>query len=113
MKKYIIFLLLILVSCQPDEILLPNPEPIQEIIFDTDYSVVKDGQDILFKVSSNEKHQLVIKNENGSVVAKESFIPEVGMNTRKIYTKSLPKGILTLELQSNNQVLQSVVIIIE
>ena len=50
MKKYIIFLLLILVSCQPDEILLPNPNPIQEMIFDTNYSVVQDGQDISFKV---------------------------------------------------------------
>ena len=113
MKKYIIFLLLILVSCQPDEILLPNPKPIQEMIFDTNYSVIKDGQDISFKISSTEKHQLVIKNENGSVVAKESFIPEVGINTRKIYTKSLPKGTFELILMSNSIEISKTLIILE
>lgn len=113
MKKYIIFLLLILVSCQPDEILLPNPEPIQEMIFDTDYSVVQNGQDISFKITTNEKHQLVIKNKNGSVIAKETFTPEIGINTRKLYTKSLPKESLLLELHQNNQILKSVSIIIE
>ena len=113
MKKYIIFLLLILVSCQPDEILLPNPEPIQEMIFDTQYSVVQDGQDISFKVASTEKHQLVIKNEEGSVITKETFTPQVGINTRKLYTKSLPKGTLELELHYNNEILNSVSIIIK
>ena len=107
MKKYIIFLLLILVSCQPDEILLPNPNPIQEMIFDTNYSVVQDGQDISFKVSSTEKHQLVIKNEEGSVITKETFTPQVGINTRKLYTKSLPKGTLELILLNNSGCMSS------
>lgn len=113
MKKYIIFLLLILVSCQPDEILLPNPEPIQEMIFDTQYSIVQDGQDISFKISSTEKHQLVIKNEEGSVITKETFTPEVGINTRKLYTKSLPKGTLELILLSNSVEIAKTLIILQ
>lgn len=113
MKKYLIFLLLIVVSCQPDEILLPSSKPIQEMIFDTEYSTVQDGQDISFKTTSIEKHQLILKNREGSVITKETFIPTMGVNTRTIYTKSLPKEILILSLVSNSIEISKTNIIIE
>lgn len=113
MKKYLIFLLLIVVSCQPDEILLPTPEPKQEMIFDVEYSTIQDGQNIHFKSTSTEKHQLIIKNEVGSVITKETFIPTIGINVRTIYTKSLPKGILTLSLVTNSVEVSKTNIIIE
>lgn len=113
MKKYLIFLLLIVVSCQPDEILLPTPEPIQEMIFDVEYSIIQDGQNIHFKSTSTEKHQLIIKNDEGSVITKETFTPTNGINVRTIYTKSLPKGILTLSLVTNSIEVSKTNIIIE
>ena len=112
MKKYLILILVIgLLSCEKDFIEPPLPQ--ETSIFDVQQSLVDDGQSILFKVSSTEKHQLVIKNENGSVVAKESFIPEVGINTRKIYTKSLPKGTFELLLLSNSIEVSKTLIILE
>jgi hypothetical protein len=113
MKKYLIFLLLIVVSCQPDDILLPMPEPIQEMIFDVEYSTIQDGQDIHFNSTSTEKHQLIIKNEVGSVITKETFNPTIGINVRTIYTKSLPKGILSLSLVTNSIEISKTNIIIE
>ena len=112
MKKYLILILVIgLLSCERDFIEPPLPQ--ETSIFDVQQSLVDDGQDILFKVSSTEKHQLIIKNENGSVVAKESFIPEVGINTRKIYTKSLPKGEMVLILRNTTIELFKTNIIVE
>ena len=61
-------------------------------------STVIDNQDINFELSTTEKHWLIISDiETKSVIAKESFIPQLGINTRKIYTKSLPKEKLQLE----------------
>ena len=113
MKKYIIFLLLILVSCQPDEILLPNSEPIQEMIFDAQYSVVRDGQDISFEIITNTQHQLIITQQDGSVITKETFTPTLGINTRKIYTKTFPKGTYNLILANDVETLNKTSIIIE
>jgi len=113
MKKFLIFLFLILFSCQPDEILLPSPEPIQEMIFEYPTNIIVDGQDISFIVSINETHQLIITTHDGSVISKERFTPEIGLNTRKIYTKSLPKNEYFLILTSNDEVINKTNIIIE
>ena len=113
MKKFLIFVFIVLVSCQPDEILLPTPNPVQELIFDQPTSMVVDGQTISFNISTTQEHQLTISTMDGSVVTKEKFTPTVGLNTRKIYTKSLPKGEYTLILYSNDEVINKTNIIIE
>ena len=91
MKKYLVFLLLVLVSCEKD-LIEPLPDPTtQQMIFEMGEVSIQDAQDISFEIITNEQHQLIITNEENSVVAKETFIPTVGLNTRKIYTKTLPK----------------------
>lgn len=114
MKKYLVFLLLIiLVSCEKD-LLEPMPDPIQQnMIFETSISKVNDGQDISFQIITNEQHQLIITTQDGSVITKETFTPTIGLNTRQIYIKTLPKGELILSLLNSTDELKSTSIIVE
>jgi len=112
MKKILVFLLLILVSCQKDEIIIEEPKPAQELIFNLSEVIVKDGQDISFEILTSEPHQLIISSNN-SVLTKETFEPKIGINTRKIFTKILSKEKLKLSLEKNGEVIQETFIIVE
>ena len=113
MRKILLFILLILVSCQPDELIVVEPYPQYEMIFEESISKVVDGQEFSFEVSTTEEHTLIISHQNNSVIAKESFIPTMGLNTRILYTKSLPKGELKLTLILSEEEIQKTIIIIE
>ena len=106
MKKYLMFVMLIVFSCQPEELMIVEPLPQYEMIFEETESSVTDGQEFSFEIISEEEHQLVI-SKDGSVIAKESFLPTLELNTRKIYTKSLPTDLLQLELINSNGVIKS------
>ena len=112
MKKGFILLLLILFSCQKDEIII-EPTPTQEMIFDLSDVMVQDGQDILFQITTNETHQLIITTQDGSVITKETFQSEVGLNTRKIYTKILPPNTYNLILIQNDTEINKVNIVVD
>ena len=113
MKKYLILLLLLLLACQKDEIVEIEIPQEYKFIFKEVESIVLDNQDITFELSSTEKHWLIISDiETKSVIAKESFIPQLGLNTRKIYTKSLPNKKLQLTLESSLEVIKSTYIIV-
>ena len=113
MKKLWVFLLLILLSCEKDELMIVEPYPQYEMIFEETESSVTDGQEISFEILVEEKHWLIISDEEiQSVIAKESFLPLVGLNTRKIYTKSLPNKKLQLTLETSTEVLKSTYIIV-
>ena len=106
MRKYIVLILFVILSCQPEELMIVEPLPQYEMIFEESKSSVTDGQEFSFEVVSEEEHQLVI-SKDGSVIAKESFLPTLELNTRKIYTKSLPKDLLQLELINSNGVIKN------
>tara|TARA_B110000211_G_scaffold128023_1_gene147077 strand:+ start:35 stop:373 length:339 start_codon:yes stop_codon:yes gene_type:complete len=106
MKKYIIFIVFLILSCQPDELMLIEPYPQYEMIFEESESVVTDGQEYSFEILSEEEHYLII-SKDGSVISKESFLPTLDINTKKIYTKSLPTDLLQLELINSNGVIKS------
>jgi hypothetical protein len=113
MKKLWVFLLLFLFSCQPDELMVVEPYPQYEMVFEETESSVTDGQEISFEILVEEKHWLIISDEEtNSVVAKESFLPLAGLNTRKIYTKSLPKKKLQLTLETSLEILKSTYIVV-
>ena len=112
MRKGFILLLLILFSCQKDEILVIDQILTYTMIFEKDSIVVEDGQDISFEVVSTTQHQLIISTQDGSVLSKESFIPTLGLNTRKIYTKTLPKERLQLILVNGVETIKKTFIII-
>ena len=112
MKKGFILLLLILFSCQKDEIII-EPTPTQEMIFELSEIVVHDGQDISFEILTNEKHYLIITTKDGSVITKETFQPELGINTRKIFTSILPKETFILSLETQTEILKQTSITVE
>ena len=64
-----------------------------------------------FEILSTTQHQLIISTQDGSVLSKESFIPTLGLNTRKIYTKTLPKEKLVLTLQTTEEIEKTYIII--
>jgi len=111
MRKYLVFILLILFSCQKDELQIVEPYPQYEMIFEESISKVVDGQEFSFEVSSTEEHTLIISQQNNSVITKESFTPTIGLNTRILYTKSLPKGELILSLLSNGEIAKTIIIV--
>jgi len=113
MRKILLFILLILVSCQPDELMVVEPYPQYEMIFEESMSKVVDGQEFSFEVSTTEEYTLIISHQNSSVISKESFMPTMGLNTKILYTKSLPKGELNLILILSKEEIQKTTIIIE
>jgi len=112
MRKYII-IFLILVACQPEELMEVQPLPQYEMIFEETISQVINGQEYSFEVLTTEEHILVITELNGSVISKESIIPTIGINTKIIYTKSLPNEELYFTLNSGGIELEKTTIIIE
>jgi len=112
MRKSLIFILLILFSCQKDELMVVEPYPQYEMIFEESISKVVDGQEFSFEVTSIDKHQLIIKN-GSSVITKESFNPTMGLNTKILYTKSLPNGELNLSLINDSLEIAKTTIIVE
>tara|TARA_R110000851_G_scaffold231196_1_gene384045 strand:+ start:274 stop:615 length:342 start_codon:yes stop_codon:yes gene_type:complete len=106
MKKYIIFIVFLILSCQPDELMLIEPYPQYEMIFEESESVVTDGQEYSFTIISDDIHHLIVSTENGNVVSKESFLPTIGINTKIIYTKSLPIERLKLELRNSTEIIK-------
>jgi len=113
MRKSLIFILLILFSCQPDELMIVEPYPQYQMIFEESISKVVDGQEFSFEVLTEGKHELIIADKNGSVITKESFIPIDGLNTRYLYIKTLPKGELQLSLSDSSNVVKSTSIIVD
>ena len=103
------FVMLIVFSCQPEELMIVEPLPQYEMIFEESQSSVTDGQEYSFEIVSEEEHQLVI-SKDGSVITKESFLPTLGINTKTIYTKSLPNDLLKLELINSTGVIKNTLI---
>ena len=112
MRKYIIIFLK-LIACQPEEFIEGQPLPQYEMIFEETLSQVINGQEYSFEVLTTEEHILVITELNGSVISKESIIPTIGINTKIIYTKSLPNEELYFTLNSGGIELEKTTIIIE
>ena len=112
MRKYVLIIFLFLMACEPDMVEEIPSINTTEIIFDSNEVSVTNGQDISFEVLSTTQHQLIISTQDGSVLSKESFIPTLGLNTRKIYTKTLPKERLQLILVNGTETIKKTFILI-
>ena len=112
MRKYLLIIFLFLMACEPDMVEEIPSINTTEIIFDSNEVSVTNGQDISFEVLSTTQHQLIISTQDGSVLSKESFIPTLGLNTRKIYTKTLPKERLQLILVNGTKTIKKTFILI-
>lgn len=101
MRKHLIFILLILFSCEKDEI---PPEVIEQeynFVFDNSNTSISDGEIIHFNLTTEGQSQLILSLDS-SVVTKENFIGSIGLNTKQVFTKTLPKQKLTLSLIDAN-----------
>jgi len=111
MKKYLIFLLVIIISCQKDEIEL-TPKSEYTFVFEQSNTSIKDGEEIYFNLTSEGIHLLTISDDT-SVIAKESFNGSIGLNTKLVFTKVLPKQKLKLSLADSNGVITETYLTIE
>ena len=111
MRKSIIFILLILFSCQKDDLQIVEPYPQYEMIFEENESYVLDGQEFSFETTLIEEHTLIISFENNSVIAKEIFTPVLGLNTKTLYTKALPKEKFKLTLKNSVEEINTLIIV--
>lgn len=112
-KIIILCCVVFIISCQKDDIFIGPEEPIHQMIFETPTSIVSDGQEIWFNATTDVQHQLIITTTNGSVIAKEKFVPVSNPHNHRIYTKSIPKGEYQLILKKDNSEISKTRIIIE
>lgn len=111
MKKYLILFLVLGISCQKDETILQTTVSI-EFIFDNTTNTVQDNQDINFEWFYQDLLTLSISN-GIDVISKENFNSTVGLNIKKLYIKSLPKGQYVLSLLKGSEKLFETIIIVE
>ena len=102
MKKILFILLLSLVACRKTAI-IPTPQP-NINIFDVRESSVENGQEIQFNLTSNGIYTLTIGDSiNNQILTRERFNGQIGINKKKIYTKSLSIKYLYLLLQDESK----------
>ena len=114
MRRILIFIFLILSSCQRDELLDIEPVVEQSMIFDEIETLIQDGEAIRFNTPTSSPHTLLLINPiNNSVISKENFTSIEGTNQRNIFTRVLPKQKLKLVLLKGSEEINSTFIIVE
>ena len=102
MKKIIFILILSLVACRKTQV-VPIPQP-NVRIFDVRESSVENGQEIEFELTKNGVYTLTLGDSvTNQVLTRERFNGQIGINKKKIYTKSLSVKYLYLLLEDENK----------
>jgi hypothetical protein len=114
MKKWVVLLMLLSIfSCQKEEFLV-EPQPVITYIFEEFETVVSNGQELNFKLSSADNYSLRVYNTlNNNLITKENFNGTVGTNTKKIFTSTLTSGKYKLVLYKGSEILETTFIIVE
>ena len=103
MKKILFILCLTLVACKKVEV-IPTPPPVNVKIFDVRESSVENGQEIQFDLTQNGVYIMTIGDTiTNQVLTRERFTGQVGINKKKIYTKSFSIKYLYLLLQDESK----------
>jgi hypothetical protein len=103
MKKILFILILGLVACKKVEV-IPTPPPVNTNIFAVSESSVENGQEIQFELTKNGVYTLTLGDSiNNQVLTREKFNGQIGINKKKIYTKSLSVKYLYLLLEDENK----------
>ena len=102
MKKILFILVLSLVACRKTQV-VPIPQP-NVRIFDVRESSVENGQEIEFELTKNGVYTLTLGDSvTNQVLTRERFNGQIGINKKKIYTKSLSVKYLYLLLEDGNK----------
>ena len=93
-----------MVSCTKMEI-DPAPQPKIDVdIFSLKELPVSDGEEVMFKLTSDSLYVLkLVDVQTNQVLSKEKIKGIIGPNKIKIYTKSLPSKYLYLVLEDGNK----------
>ena len=113
MKKILFILILSLVACRKVEV-RPEPKPTIISVFSTSQSSVENGQEIQFDLTKNGVYTLTIGDSTtNQVLTRERFNGQIGINKKKIYTKSLSVKYLYLLLEdaSKNKIGKTIIIV--
>ncbi len=103
MKKILFILFLGLAACKKVEP-LPIPPPENVKIFSVAESSVTNGQEIQFDLVKNGLYTLRLGDSvSNQVLTRERFNGQIGINKKKIYTKSLSVKYLYLLLEDENK----------
>ena len=112
MKKILFILILSLVACRKTQV-VPIPQP-NVRIFDIRESSVENGQEIEFDLTKTGVYTLTIGDSiTNQVLTRERFNGQIGINKKKIYTKSLSVKYLYLLLEdsSKNKIGKTIIIV--
>ena len=113
MKKILFILCLSLVACKKVEV-IPTPPPANIKIFSVAESSVENGQEIQFDLTKTGVYTLTIGDSiTNQVLTRERFNGQIGINKKKIYTKSLSVKYLYLLLEdaSKNKIGKTIIIV--
>lgn len=114
-KFIILCCVIFMISCHKEEIApIPEVKPLMDIFTQSETSVA-DGQEIMFKLSSDSTYiiKLVDKSSN-QVISKEKILGKIGENKLKIYTKSIQNQYLYLILENiNKQEIKKTIVIVK
>ena len=92
-----------MVSCRKTTI-TPTPPPTILNVFDVRESNIENGQEIQFELIKSGVYTLTLGDSvNKQVLTRERFNGQIGINKKKIYTKSLSVKYLYLLLQDENK----------
>lgn len=114
-KIIILCYLTFIVGCRKTEIEpTPQPKPAEDI-FSVSESSVTDGQEIMFKLTSDSVYILkLVDKVTNQTISKEKLIGKIGENKINIYTKSLQSKYLYLYLvNENNQQIKKTLITVK
>jgi len=102
MKKILFILVLTLVGCKKIEPPIITPPTIN--IFSVSQSSVDNGQELQFNLTKSGVYTLTLGDSiTNEVLTRERFNGQIGINKKKIYTKSLSVKYLYLLLEDDNK----------
>ena len=103
MKKLLLILGLTLLGCRKVEV-RPEPKPITTNVFNNAENTIDNGQEIQFDLTKNGVYTLTMGDSTtNQVLTRERFNGQIGINKKKIYTKSLSVKYLYLLLEDENK----------
>jgi len=102
MKKILFILALTLIGCKKIEPPIITPPTIN--IFSVSQSSVDNGQELQFNLTKSGVYTLTLGDSiTNEVLTRERFNGQIGINKKKIYTKSLSVKYLYLLLEDDNK----------
>jgi hypothetical protein len=112
MKKILFILLVSLVACK--KVLVAPVQVKVSNVFDAPQNTIINGQEIQFDLINNGVYTLTIGDSvTNQVLTRERFNGQIGINKKKIYTKSLSVKYLYLLLEdaSKNKIGKTIIIV--